>query len=220
MEEEGLRETLDRAFWAYVASLENVTVFKYLGRVMMSGDDDWTEVADNLRKARKSWVQMSRILSWEGADQKVLGNFLKAAVQVLLLFGADTWVLTPRMERALSSFKHRVAQRLTGRHPRSRGDGSWYYPPMEVEMLEAGFEEIGAYITRKQNTVAQYITTRPIMDLYEKSVRRLGAWVSRRWWYQEGLDLEGEKEISDLESDREEAQYEEEVLEQEETTGR
>ena len=31
------------------------------------------------------------------------------------------WVLTPRIERALSSFQHRVAQQLTGRRPRRQG---------------------------------------------------------------------------------------------------
>ena len=56
-------------------------------------------------------------------------------------------------------------------------------------MVEAGFEDIGAYITRRKNNVAQYITTRPIMDLCERSVQRPVTWVSQRWWDQEGLDL-------------------------------
>ena len=30
------------------------------------------------------------------------------------------------------------------------------------------FEEIGVYITRRQNMVTQYIATRPILDLCEK----------------------------------------------------
>ena len=71
-------------------------------------------------------------------------------------------------------------------------------------MEEAGFNEIGVYITRRQNTFAQYIATRPILDLCERSVRRTGAWVSRRWWEQEGLDLEGAKERETEESDGEE----------------
>ena len=74
--------------------------------------------------------------------------------------------------------------------------GSWYYPPLAEAMAEAGFEEIGKYVTRSQNTVAQYILMRPIMDLCERSYRRPGAWVSWRWWDQEGLDLEGEKKIA------------------------
>ena len=61
--------------------------FKYMGRALMAGNDNWTEVAGNLRKARKSWVQITRILSREGDYLKVLGIFFKAVVQAVLLFG-------------------------------------------------------------------------------------------------------------------------------------
>ena len=86
-------------------------------------------------------------------------------------------------------------------------------------MAEAGFKEIGVYVTRRQNTVAQYIATQPILELCEKSVQRPGAWVSRRWREKKGLDLEREKERAVTESDREEAQYKEGEA-QEETPGR
>ena len=70
-------------------------------------------------------------------------------------------------------------------------------------MVEAGFKGISKYITRRQNMVAHYIATRPILDLYERSVRRPGAWVFWRWWEQKGLDLEGEKKIEAAESEGE-----------------
>ena len=104
-----------------------MTAFRYLGRVMTAGDDDWPEVVGILQMARKSWGKLLQILSWEEAAPKVSGNFFKAATHTLLLLGAETWVLTPRMERPLISFQYRVAQRLTGRHPKRRGDGSWEY---------------------------------------------------------------------------------------------
>ena len=88
---------------------------------------------------------------------------------MVLLFGAETWVLNPRMKGALDSFQHRVAQRLTGRQTRIRGDGSWAYTQLEEAMGEAGFEGIRKYITRRHNTVAQYIVTQPIMELCERS---------------------------------------------------
>ena len=62
---------------------------------------------------------------------------------------------------------------------------------------------------RRQNTVAQYIVTRPILDIYERSARRPGTWLSWRWWEQEGLDLEGGKERASAELEGEEAQSEE-----------
>ena len=83
-------------------------------------------------------------------------------------------------------------------------------------MAEAGFEEIRTYVMKRQNIVAHYIATQPILNLCERSDWRPGAWVSWLWWEQDGLDLEGAKEISEAESDREEAQSKEEGLAQEE----
>ena len=103
--EEVLRESLERTFQEYGASLDNVTALKYMGRVMTAGDYDWPAVVGNPQKARNSWGQMSLILIREGADTKVLGHLFKAVVQEVLLFGADMWVLNTRMERALSIFQ-------------------------------------------------------------------------------------------------------------------
>ena len=50
-----LRESTERAFEAYGAPLENVKTFKYMGRVMTAGYDDWPAVVYNIQKARKSW---------------------------------------------------------------------------------------------------------------------------------------------------------------------
>ena len=59
--------------------------------------------------------------------------------------------------------------------------------------MESGFEGIGKYIMRRQNTVAHYIATRPIIDLCERSAWRPGFRVSWQWWEHAGLDLEGAK---------------------------
>ena len=39
------------------------------------------------------------------------------------------------------------------------------YPPIGVALATVGVDEIVVYMDRRHNTVAQYITTRPIMDL-------------------------------------------------------
>ena len=150
-----MRDSTERAFEAYGKPLETVSTFKYLGRVMTAGDDDWPAVAGNLVKARKSWGSLSRILSREGADKRVSVNFSKAVVQAVLLFGAETWVLTLRIERALESFQNGAALRITGRQPQRSGDRQWTHPPLEEAMREAGFEGIRKIITRRQNTVVQ-----------------------------------------------------------------
>ena len=92
-----LQEITEMAFEAYGKQLEAVPSFKYLGRIMTVGDDDWPAVAGNLVKARKSWRQLKRVLSREGVDKRISGEFFKAVVQQVLLFGAEMWVLTPRI---------------------------------------------------------------------------------------------------------------------------
>ena len=124
-------------------------------------------MAGNLGKARKSWGRLQRILSREGAEKRVSGNFFKPVVQQVLLFGEETWVVTPRMERALNSFMHGAARRITGRQPRRGWDGKWFYPSLEGVMKEAGFKDVRTSINTRQNTVAQYIATRPLLDLCE-----------------------------------------------------
>ena len=54
-------------------------------------------------------------------------------------------------------------------------------------MQEAGIEEVEEYVPRIQNMVAQYISTRRIIDLCEETLWRPGMQVSKRWWEQEGL---------------------------------
>ena len=102
-------------------------------------------------------------------------------------------MLTPRIERALESFMHGDARRITGKQPQRGGGGKCTYPPLKEAMQEAGFEGIRKAFTRRQNTVAQYIVTRPILDPCERATQRVEARVSRRWWDQEGIDLKPAK---------------------------
>ena len=137
------------------------------------------------------------------------GNFFKAVVQQVLLFGAETWVATPRMEWELSSFIHGAARRITGRQPRRGRDGKWFYPSLEGAKKEAGFQEIMTSINNRQNTVVQYIATRPLLDLYKGKKHIGGARVAMRWWDQKGIDWEkakagGAETESESETDTEE----------------
>ena len=118
-----MQKILGRSFRAYGKPLDTVTSFKYLGRVITAGDDNWPVVTSNLIKAQKSWTRMTRILGWEGEDPRISSLFFKVVVQAVLLFGLETWVMNPCMERALGSFQHRVAQRTNESQPRRRREG-------------------------------------------------------------------------------------------------
>ena len=112
-EEEG-REVTVRNFSAYGRPLGMVTSFKYLGRVILATDDDWMAVLRNLAWEKTVWRRMLRILSREGATPWVSGLFFKAVIQVALLLGAETWVVTPRMGTSLWGFQKQVERRQRG----------------------------------------------------------------------------------------------------------
>ena len=87
---EAARVALRKTFTAYGEDLERVEVFKYLGRLLAYDDNDSQAMRSNLKKARKSWAQVSRVLRAENAAPKVCGVFYKATVQAVLLFGSET----------------------------------------------------------------------------------------------------------------------------------
>ena len=97
------------------------------------------------------------------------------------------------MERALSFFIHGEARQITGRQPQRGWDGKWFYPSLVGAMKEAGFTDAKTSINRRHNTVAQYIATEPLLDLFEGATQRGGARVTMRWWDQKVIDWEKAK---------------------------
>ena len=154
----------------------------------------------NIRKAQASWGRLARILGREGADLKVTRSLYTAVTQQVLLFGAESWVLTKRVESALDAFQGRVARRLTGRMPRRGRDGKWVYPLLAGVLKEVGVVRARTSVLRRQNTVAQFIVTRPILGLCEVAERRRGTRVPQRLWEQSGIDWKMAREKGEREA--------------------
>ena len=70
-------------------------------------------------------------------------------------------------------------------------DGTWVYELIGAALEMMGLEEIGVYVACHQNTVAQYIATRPIMDLFLQADWNPGLRLSRQWWDQPAVDTLG-----------------------------
>ena len=95
-----------------------VTSFKYLGRVILETEDDWPSLVRNLAWANTVWRRILRVLIREGVTPLVSGFFFKAVIQVVLLFGAETWVVTPCIGTPLGGFQTQWAIRIMGQLPR------------------------------------------------------------------------------------------------------
>ena len=79
--EEEERVATSRGFSAYGRTLKMVPSFMYLGILLLSADDDWKVVIQNLTKALSVWRRITSILSKEGESPQVSAFFLKSVVQ-------------------------------------------------------------------------------------------------------------------------------------------
>ena len=114
---------LGETFSVYVVELEWVRAFRYLGWILRYDDSDAQTISENLWKARATWGRLSRVMRKENAFPQVCGLFYKATVQAILLFGSETWTVTPSSLKSLEGFHVRVARRMTGMMPHQAPGG-------------------------------------------------------------------------------------------------
>ena len=80
---------------------------------MLSFDDiDRTSIVRNLQRARRKWGIFSHLSVQEGNDTRNSGRFDVAVFQSILIFGLDSWVITPRILWELGRLHNWVAQRI------------------------------------------------------------------------------------------------------------
>ena len=90
-DEEGLLGVWDTSDGGYFVQV--------LGAKCFPSNDNWTAAEQNLQRAQKIFVRLAKIFGREGSDRRTAGRFYVAVVQVVLLFGSETWVLTPWLEK-------------------------------------------------------------------------------------------------------------------------
>ena len=192
--------SLDVVFTAYDGQheLERVDVFRYLGRLMALDDVDTQAIQANMKKARKSWKLLSRLLRAEGASPRVSGMFYKAVVMAILLFSSETWNLTPTALKRLEGFHIRHAYRMAkvNKPRRNPHTGVWTYPASADVLEEVGLHTIAEYIEVQRQTIAKYIVDRPIFTLCMEEERRRGTAANRQWWWEQPTDWDLAREAS------------------------
>jgi hypothetical protein len=162
--------------------IETVENFKYLGRILDNNDDDRPAIKRNLTRARAAWGRLGRILSKEGANSKAMASVYKTVVQAVLLYGAESWVLTLDLEKKLQSFHRRCARYITGQHIRQNPDGTWTCPSSAEVLSQAGLWTIQEYIQRRKNTVKKYAFSTPIYQACKISQPLASNQNQKVWW--------------------------------------
>ena len=109
--EEEMDEQLSNlpTFYVEGQEIEWVDSFTYLGRQLSSGDDDFQACLRNLSKAKKKWGALSRVLTRDGASKAYKSRVYLIVVSMVLLYGAETWVINDRITQVLEAFHNRCA---------------------------------------------------------------------------------------------------------------
>jgi hypothetical protein len=74
--------------------------------MLEKNDDDWPVVQQAINGAQMVWSCLQKLLT--KADPKTMTSIYKAMVQEVLLYGAESWVLTGTMEKTFQSFHNNV----------------------------------------------------------------------------------------------------------------
>ena len=175
------RDALNRRFTACGVESEQVHTFRYLGRPLSSTDNDEPAMFWNMRKARKRWALVRRVLTRDGATPGISGMFYKAVAMSVLLYGVETWVLTKHMTKSLEGFHNRVARQISGRQRRLRL-GTWVSPPVEEALAIAKLRPMSEYILRRRRYLRDYIQDRPILSALSRADRLTGTPTNTLWW--------------------------------------
>ena len=145
-----------------VECIEGVDTFKYLGRILYWSEDNWLEVLRNVGKVRRVWNRLRKMPLREGAETRVSAMFYRAVVQTVLLFGAETWVLSEATLRNLEGLHIGFLRQITGKKAVQKEDRTWQKVAAEKALEKAGSQSRGIYIDRRQETVAEWVALRPI----------------------------------------------------------
>ncbi len=104
--------------------LDWVEVFKYLGHMLSQDDNDTQAVQAQVVKTRKCWDCVGKVLRSKNASPHVCGYFYKAVIQGVLLFGSETWNLTPVLLTQLEGFHIRCGYWIAREHKPKCGPGN------------------------------------------------------------------------------------------------
>ena len=117
----------------------------------------------NVGKARRVWNRLRKLLRREGAEPRVSAMFYRLVVHTVLLFGADTWVFSEAVSRNMEGVHVGFLRRITVHRAVRQEDGTWRQVAAEKLLEKSGTKPLGTYVDRRQETVAEWVVSRPIL---------------------------------------------------------
>jgi hypothetical protein len=113
-------EALGCLFTAYGEKLERVEICKFLRHLIAYDDANIQAMLLNLRKTRGYWAWILRVLRAENVTARIH----KATMQAVLLYGSETWSLSPTNVKQLEGLHFWAAWQMSGLQPEKKPNWS------------------------------------------------------------------------------------------------
>ncbi len=169
--------------------LEKVELFHYLGMILDQDDNDIRAVQSQIKKAQGIWARVGQVLQADNTPPKVSAKFYKAVVQLVLLYGSETWNLTKTALAQLEGFHIRAAYQMAKENKPWKGPNHvWVYPATSNVLKECGMHNIAHYIGVSRETIFRYVVNRPIHKSCTGGERRRGS-APGQWWWEQKMGL-------------------------------
>ena len=78
---------------------------------------------------------------------------------------------------------------MVGQMPRQEEDGTWSCLDRGEVMEAVGLRSIEDCALKRRNTVASWVTTRPLFDMCREAGRRRGSPQNKVFWWEQPMDL-------------------------------
>ena len=167
---------------------------------MSYDDNDTPAIRRNIKKARRQWGQFRKLLERDSVPARVAGMYYQAVIASVLLYGSESWVVSPSTLRELEGFHVEAARRLTDMRP-LKIKGLLVYPHSPDVLATAHLQPIACYIQKRQHTVYNTIRGRDVLKECEGAEWRRGTppclfWAEQDMTVPERLDYGAEGEGS------------------------
>ncbi len=170
--------------------LEQVEVFKYLGRLLAQDDDDIQAICAQMWKAQAPGAQVRRSFGARMLHLFVAAKFYQVIIQAIFLYVSESWVISRTAMARLEGLHIHAAYRMAKEHKPKRGpDRVWIYPQSEDVLKECGMKTMEEYILNCGQTVALYVATHPTLTKCRWGKRKRGA-IPHQWWWEQPMDLD------------------------------
>ena len=128
----------------------------------------------------------------ETADHLTLVTFYRVVVQEVILFVAETWVISMTTEKRISGVHMIFLQQVTWKRAKRSSYGTWRQEGSESALKVAGTQEVRMFIDRRQEMVAQWVALRPIFEVCAQQETSYKGGGRRRplWWRKTEVDAQ------------------------------